>query len=119
MCDELAGDIVTAGAFAHPAFLREHHFYNLKSNCTVQIWLSGFCFSDVTTEPLFLSCSEIDHTFDTDSRNKAIDILQNEKKCFQLQLFSGVEHGFALRGNMEDPYERRSPFAEVPSPCNC
>jgi hypothetical protein len=31
VCDELAGETVTAGAFAHPAFLKEHHFMNLKS----------------------------------------------------------------------------------------
>ncbi|KKA17610.1 hypothetical protein T310_8448 [Rasamsonia emersonii CBS 393.64] len=90
VCDALAGDTVTAGAFAHPAFLKEHHFYNLK-------------------KPLFLSCAEIDHTFDA-TRRRAVDILQSEKKKYQLQLFSGVEHGFALRGNMENPYERnRSP----------
>lgn len=60
------------------------------------------------SDPLFLSCSEIDHTFDTESRRKAVDILRNEKKTYQLQLFSGVEHGFALRGNMENPYESTS-----------
>lgn len=58
-------------------------------------------------EPLFLSCSEIDHTFDVESRRRALDILQREKKVYQYQLFSGVEHGFALRGNMEEPYERK------------
>lgn len=31
VCDELAGDTVTAGAFAHPAFLKDHHFQKLKS----------------------------------------------------------------------------------------
>ncbi|KAJ0274095.1 hypothetical protein COL940_009520 [Colletotrichum noveboracense] len=31
VCDELAKDAVTVGAFAHPAFLKEHHFLNLKS----------------------------------------------------------------------------------------
>ncbi|KAF8858711.1 NAD(P)-binding protein [Acephala macrosclerotiorum] len=87
VCNELAGDTVTAGAFAHPAFLKEHHFFNLK-------------------KPLFLSCSEIDHTFDTQSRRRAIDILQEIKVPYQTQLFQGVEHGFALRGNMEKPYER-------------
>lgn len=30
------------------------------------------------------------------------------KKHFQVQLFSGVEHGFALRGDMDNPYERKS-----------
>ena len=31
VCNELAGGTVTAGAFAHPAFLKEHHFQNIKS----------------------------------------------------------------------------------------
>lgn len=31
VCDQLAGDIVSAGAFAHPAFLKEHHFSQIKS----------------------------------------------------------------------------------------
>ncbi|KAG9511763.1 dienelactone hydrolase, partial [Aureobasidium melanogenum] len=87
VCDELAGDTVTVGAFAHPAFLKEHHFTNLK-------------------KPLFLSCSEIDHTFDVPSRRKALDIMQKGKKIYHYQLFAGVEHGFALRGNPDDPYQR-------------
>ena len=57
-------------------------------------------------EPLFLSCSETDHTFPTDARRRAIDIMSKNRCKYQLQLFSGVEHGFALRGNMEDAYER-------------
>ncbi|KAI8946142.1 hypothetical protein F4801DRAFT_593576 [Xylaria longipes] len=88
VCNELARETITAGAFAHPAFLKEHHFRNIK-------------------RPLFLSCSEIDHTFDGPSRRRAIDILQEEKKVYHLQLFSGVEHGFALRGNPDDPYQRK------------
>lgn len=31
VCDELAKDNVTVGAFAHPAFLKEHHFRNIES----------------------------------------------------------------------------------------
>jgi hypothetical protein len=37
----------------------------------------------------------------------ALDILQKEKKTYHYQLFSGVEHGFALRGNPDDPYQRK------------
>lgn len=87
VCDQLAGDGVVAGAFAHPAFLKEHHFLNLK-------------------KPLFLSCAETDHTFNAEFRRRAVDILIEGKKPYQLQLFSGVEHGFALRGDMKNPYER-------------
>jgi len=80
VCDQLsASGICAAGAFAHPAFLKESHFYNLE-------------------RPLFLSCAEIDHTFPNEFRNRAVDIMQAEKKRFQVQLFQGVEHGFALRG---------------------
>jgi dienelactone hydrolase len=90
VCDELAStaaDACSAGAFAHPAFLKERHFERLE-------------------KPLFLSCAEIDHTFDTESRNRAVDIMRNREKRWNLQVFSGVEHGFALRGNMDDGYER-------------
>lgn len=58
-------------------------------------------------EPLFLSCSEIDHTFPAESRRKAIDMLIEDKRDYSLQLFGKVEHGFALRGNQNDPYERK------------
>ncbi|KAF2098436.1 alpha/beta-hydrolase [Rhizodiscina lignyota] len=87
VCDSLADGTCAAGAFGHPAFLKESHFYNLKN-------------------PLFLSCAEIDHTFPTEFRNRAIDILNAEHKRYYLQVFQGVEHGFALRGDPNDPYER-------------
>lgn len=32
--------------------------------------------------------------------------MQAEKATYHYQLFSGVEHGFALRGNPDEPYER-------------
>ena len=57
-------------------------------------------------EPLFLSCAEHDFTFPNEFRNRAVDIMQAEKKQFQVQLFQGVEHGFALRGDISNAYER-------------
>lgn len=62
----------------------------------------------VVAEPLFLSCAETDHTFPTESRNKAIDILIKDKKRYGVQVFSGVAHGFALRCDLDVPYERES-----------
>ncbi|PSN69951.1 alpha/beta-hydrolase [Corynespora cassiicola Philippines] len=90
VCDQLSGEgasICEVGAFAHPAFLKEHHFRNLK-------------------RPLYLGCAETDFTFDTESRNRAVDIMHEVKAKYELQLFYGVEHGFAVRGDMEDRYER-------------
>lgn len=110
VCNELAGQTVTAGAFAHPAFLKDHHFHDLKSqyrSTALHVHLLT-----MSSEPLFLSCAEIDHTFPTESRNKAIDILQNAGKPYQLQVFSRVEHGFALRCNLDKPYERKYTWGE-------
>ncbi|KAJ7582192.1 dienelactone hydrolase [Mycena floridula] len=82
-----AGSIVSVGAIAHPAFLNESHFR-------------------ACTKPIFFSCAETDHTFPVKSRYRAEEILTQDKRVYHFQLFSGVEHGFALRGNMDDPYER-------------
>lgn len=87
VCDQLASSLCSAGAFAHPAFLQEHHFRNLD-------------------KPLFMSCAQTDHTFDAESRNKAVDIMDQGGHKYHLQLFAGVSHGFALRGNMDNAYER-------------
>jgi dienelactone hydrolase len=109
VCNELAKGTVTAGAFAHPAFLKEHHFENIESMCivprhrgrrrTLIVWYF--------IEPLFLSCAEEDHTFDLPSRQRALAILRGGKKRYQYQLFSGVQHGFALRCDPKDPYQRK------------
>lgn len=87
VCDLLARGDCEAGAFAHPAYLKEHHFAKLG-------------------RPLYLACAECDHTFDTESRRKAVDIMSQAGKRYCLQVYSGVEHGFALRGDMDDHYER-------------
>ncbi|PCH34364.1 alpha/beta-hydrolase [Wolfiporia cocos MD-104 SS10] len=82
--DCLATDWIIAGAFAHPAFLKDDHFKSLK-------------------QPLLLSCAETDHTFPLEYRRKAEDILVEKKATYHIQVFSGVTHGFALRGNVNDP----------------
>jgi dienelactone hydrolase len=79
--------LCAAGAFAHPAFLTEKHFAEVKN-------------------PLFLSCAETDFTFGTEMRNRAVDLLREGGKSYQVQLFSGVSHGFALRCDLENGYER-------------
>ncbi|KAF7311829.1 Dienelactone hydrolase [Mycena indigotica] len=87
-------DWVSVGAFGHPAFLHESHF----TKCS---------------RPLLLSCAETDHTFPAESRHRAEALLtershqeQGKSLRFQIQFFSGVSHGFCLRGNMEDAWER-------------
>jgi len=78
--NQAAGDLVVAGAIAHPAFINEEHFEKAKA-------------------PLFFSCAEVDHTFPLESRRRAEDILVAKKAVYTFQVFSGVTHGFAVRGD--------------------
>lgn len=77
-------------------------------------------------EPLLLSCAgmsiptyeiwtysliiiaETDFTFPVENRRKAVDILIERKATYHLQLFSTVKHGFAIRGDPDDPIESKS-----------
>ncbi|EFI27598.1 hypothetical protein CC1G_15634 [Coprinopsis cinerea okayama7 len=79
-----ATNSVLAGALAQPAFLTESHFYNVQ-------------------KPFMLSLAEIDMTFPTEARNRAMDILAAEKKVHFAQIFGGTEHGFATRADLTDP----------------
>ncbi|KAI5366264.1 Putative dienelactone hydrolase, alpha/Beta hydrolase [Septoria linicola] len=102
VCNSLADGTCQVGGFAHPAFLKEHHFRNLKA-------------------PLFLSCAEIDHTFGTDSRNEAVSMMIEDGRKYGLELYSGVAHGFALRANLDVPYERwvkEQSLASIVAYCN-
>ncbi|KAJ3906462.1 dienelactone hydrolase family-domain-containing protein [Lentinula edodes] len=77
-------DAIVAAALAHPAFLNEEHFRNIK-------------------KPLMLSCAETDHTFPLQSRRIAEDILVERKAQYFFQVFSGVAHGFASRSDPSSP----------------
>ncbi|KIM83119.1 hypothetical protein PILCRDRAFT_819887 [Piloderma croceum F 1598] len=77
-------DSLVAAAFAHPASLEESHFEKIKA-------------------PLLMSCAETDNTFPVESRRRAEDILAQRKASYHIQVFSGVSHGFASRGDLENP----------------
>ncbi|KIK53710.1 hypothetical protein GYMLUDRAFT_49245 [Collybiopsis luxurians FD-317 M1] len=85
--DLAADQAIVAAAVAHPASLNEDHFRKI-------------------TKPLMLSCAEIDHTFPLPNRRIAEDILIERKRQYYFQVFSGVEHGFAARGDPAIPDAR-------------
>lgn len=51
---------------------------------------------------------EIDNALPAASRRRAIDILTENKATFHLQLFSGVAHGFATKGDPNVENSRKS-----------
>ncbi len=52
--------------------------------------------------------SEVDHTFPLESRRRAEDILVAKKAVYTFQVFSGVTHGFAVRGDPNISDSRKS-----------
>ncbi|KDQ49047.1 hypothetical protein JAAARDRAFT_43121 [Jaapia argillacea MUCL 33604] len=82
-----ATDDIVAAAIAHPSSLSEDDFRKVK-------------------QPLLLSCAETDRAFPTPSRRAAEDILVEKSAKYHFQVFSGVSHGFAVRGDEKNPDER-------------
>ena len=63
-------------------------------------------FFSFSKDPLLLSCAAHDPTFQKENRRRAIDIMDEREHRYQVQIFKGVEHGFALRGDMSDPWQK-------------
>lgn len=58
--------------------------------------------------PLSIAAAEIDTIFTTELRHKSETILIGTKQQFQINLFSGVAHGFAMRGDLSIPIQKFS-----------
>jgi len=51
--------------------------------------------------PLSIAAAETDHIFPADKRHESEEILKDGGKTYQLTLYSGVAHGFAVRGDIK------------------
>ncbi|KAL6834375.1 alpha/beta-hydrolase [Trichoderma sp. SZMC 28015] len=59
-------------------------------------------------KPFSIAAAEIDHIFTRDLRHKSEDTLIGTQKPYQINLFSGVAHGFAVRGDLTKSLNRFS-----------
>ncbi len=109
VCGLLAGDLVSAGAFAHPVPAQGGALHGTEASVPLQphrAWSSLLTALRLQT-PLLLSCAEGRQGFSTRSpRRTAVDLLQSHGKKYHVQLSQGVSHGFAVKGDPEDPYQR-------------
>ncbi|EQL01830.1 dienelactone hydrolase [Ophiocordyceps sinensis CO18] len=56
--------------------------------------------------PLSVAAAETDAIFPADKRHRSEEILLKTKKPYQITLYSGVEHGFAVRGAADVKVQR-------------
>lgn len=81
------GKGIDVGYLAHPSFVDEDEF-------------------SAITVPLSIAAAEIDTMFTAELRHKSEDILKVCGHPYQISLFSGVIHGFAVRADLSKCVER-------------
>jgi len=118
-------NVVVLAALAHPAYISDAQFENVKSMFHFSVNSLGFwliwrphqnlCYCAAQVNLLDYICFiipihfalEVDHTFGLESRRRAEDILVAKKALYHFQVFSQVQHGFASRGDPNDPNIRK------------
>ncbi|ESZ93850.1 dienelactone hydrolase [Sclerotinia borealis F-4128] len=81
------GKGLDVGYVAHPSFTEEDEVRAIKG-------------------PLSIAAAETDEIFPMEKRHKTEEILQEIKATYQMNLFSGTNHGFAVRCDMKNPVEK-------------
>ncbi|KAK9476227.1 dienelactone hydrolase [Lipomyces japonicus] len=74
---------INSGFVAHPSLITEDELKAIKG-------------------PLSIAAAETDHIFPAEKRHLSEQILIDIKATYFLSLYSGVTHGFAVRGDLED-----------------
>lgn len=75
------GKGLDVGAMAHPSFVEADEVKAI-------------------TGPLTIAAAETDQIFPEEKRHETEKILKEHKKTYQINLYSGVEHGFAVRADL-------------------
>ncbi|CEI39786.1 hypothetical protein FVEN_g2067 [Fusarium venenatum] len=81
---------IDVGFIAHPSFVESEELASI-------------------TGPLSIAAAELDDLFTVEKRHESEGIMSKSKQDFQINLFSGVHHGFAVKGDMS---EERQLFAK-------
>lgn len=82
--------LLDVGAVAHPSFVAEEDV-------------------EVVTKPLLISAAQFDPIFPPELRHKTEEILfKKEGVVFEMNLFGGVSHGFAVKGDVSIPQVKYS-----------
>ncbi|KAG8623444.1 hypothetical protein KVT40_008420 [Elsinoe batatas] len=78
---------IDVGYVAHPSFVEADELKAIKG-------------------PLSIAAAETDAIFPAEKRHESEVILKDVKQPYQINLYSGVEHGFAVRTDVEDKSKR-------------
>lgn len=78
---------INVGFMAHPSLVEEDELASI-------------------TGPLSIAAAETDPVFPADKRHKSEEVLQKTGKPYQINLYSGVVHGFSVRCDLSKKTEK-------------
>ncbi|EFR03544.1 dienelactone hydrolase [Nannizzia gypsea CBS 118893] len=84
VCRFLNGGKMNVGFTAHPSFISKEELSAIEG-------------------PLSIAAAEIDDILTTELRHESEEILAKGGKPYQITLYGGVSHGFAVRGDLSKP----------------
>ncbi|KGO72034.1 Dienelactone hydrolase [Penicillium expansum] len=87
VCRNLKPGQIDVGFTAHPSFVTHEELGAIKG-------------------PLSVAAAEVDSIFTTQLRHESEDVLIKTALPWQINLFSGVSHGFAVRADLSDPKQK-------------
>ncbi|KAL4787199.1 Alpha/Beta hydrolase protein [Aspergillus varians] len=87
LCRFLKPGKIDVGYAAHPSFVSDEELAAISG-------------------PLSITASEIDQIFTTELRHKSEDILIKTGQHWQINLYSGVTHGFAVRADLTNKHHK-------------
>ncbi|ODV88367.1 hypothetical protein CANCADRAFT_4500, partial [Tortispora caseinolytica NRRL Y-17796] len=82
-----ARGVLDATVLNHPSFVQEDELASIKS-------------------PICIQAAQYDDIFPAELRHKSEEILIGTNQPFEITLYSQVAHGFAIRGDPENPREK-------------
>lgn len=78
---------IDVGFVAHPSFVESDELKAIEG-------------------PLAIAAAEVDEIFPSEKRHESEIILRESGLPYQINLYSGVEHGFTVRGNISNKVEK-------------
>jgi len=82
-----AGKGISVGFVAHPSFIEEDELLAI-------------------TGPFSIAAAETDQIFPTEKRHRSEELLVQTKQPYQINLYSGVAHGFSVRCDTSKKIEK-------------
>lgn len=97
---------IDVGFSAHPSLITHEELGAIQGPFSIAAARKCFLNYRETATNMFLLVPETDSIFTTQLRHESEETLIKTGQPWQINLFSGVSHGFAVRGDLNDKVQK-------------